>query len=385
MHSPTPIHFGCGLFEKLSQFTLPGKNALIVLSDDHIAQRLSTLDKLTAQLDRMGIVYSIFDDVQPNPIVENVMRGAAIAREHHCDFIIGLGGGSVMDCAKAISLMATNDNDYWSYVDGTHEILNPRLPVVTIPTTAGSGTEIAPFFVITNEALNAKVGFPKPMRYNTWPVLCIIDPSLTATVPAEFTAYQGFDAFAHCVESFLSNKANVMSDMYSLACVDAVRHYLPLAVRDGNNIEARTKLSFASICSGVVMSVGSSTSKHSLEHAMSAFHNDLPHGAGLLMICKAYYRKLISKQVLNDRFIALAKAMGNQDASSPEDFIAGLDNLMQLCGVDNLKMSDYDIRPDEFNKFINNARTTAIGYLFSSDSVVLTDEDCLDIYASSYN
>lgn len=384
MNSPTPIHFGCGLFDRLAEFPLPGRHALIVLSDDHIAQRFSLLDHLTAQLDAMGITYSIFDGVQPNPVVENVMDGAATARTNLCDFIIGFGGGSVMDCAKAISLLATNDGNYWDYVAGTRVIEHPRLPVVTIPTTAGTGTEIAPFFVITNEQKNEKVGFPKPMRYNTWPVLCVIDPALTATVSPEFTAYQGFDAFAHCVESYLSNKANAMSNMYSLACVEAVSGYLSAAVHDGYDLEARSRLSFASVCSGVVMSVGSSTSKHSLEHAMSAFHNELPHGAGLLMICRAYYRKLISKQVLNDRFVALAKAMGRRDAATPEDFVAELERLMHVCGVDTLKMSDYGISRDEFTKFIHNARTTSIGYLFRSDSVTLTDADCMDIYEASY-
>lgn len=210
MNSPTPIYFECGLFDRLSEFEFPGKNALIVLADDHIAQRFSLLERLTEQLDAMGIRYSVFDGVQPNPIVENVMDGSEIARKNQCDFIIGLGGGSVMDCAKAISLLATNDGNYWDYVEGTRIIEKPRIPVVTIPTTAGTGTEIAPFFVMTNEEKNEKVGFPKPMRYNTWPVLSIIDPALTATVPPEFTAYQGFDAFAHCVESFLSKKANAM-------------------------------------------------------------------------------------------------------------------------------------------------------------------------------
>ena len=117
---------------------------------------------------------------------------------------------------------------------------------------------------------------------------------------------------------------------------------------------------------------------------MSAYHNELPHGAGLLMICRAYYRKLISKQVLNERFVELARAMGKRDASAPEDFVAELDKLMHICGVDELKMSDYGISPDEFEKYINNARTTSIGYLFNSDSVILSDEDCMDIYRESY-
>ena len=384
MNCPTPIVFGAGVFDKLSEYAWPGKKALVVISEDHIAIQYGFLHKLQLQLEALGIEYCVYDHVQPNPVIDNVMNGAREAVENGCDFIIGLGGGSVLDCAKAISLMATNKGDYWDYVIGAREIKNPRIPVVTITTTAGTGTEIAPFFVITNEKENAKVGFPKPMRYNTWPVLAIIDPNLMTTVPPEFTAYQGFDAFAHCVESFLSNKANVMSDLYSLACVEAVSKYLKLAVDDGNNIEARSHLAFASVCSGVVMSVGSSTSKHSLEHAMSAFHNELPHGAGLLMICRAYYEMLIQKHVVDDRFVALAHAMGHTEANMPEDFLFALDGLMQECGVNDLRMSDYGITKEEFPKFVHNARTTAIGYLFHSDSVSLSDEECISIYEKSY-
>lgn len=384
MRSPTPIVFGAGKFNELSQMEMPGKRALIVTPDDDIVAKLGILKRLTDQLDSMGITYLEYNGVQPNPVVENVMGAARLARENHCDFIIGLGGGSALDAAKATSLMITNDGDYWDYVEGTRTITQPRVPVVTITTTAGTGTEIAPFFVITNEARNEKVGFPKPMRYNTWPVLAVVDPELMVTVPPDFTAYQGFDAFAHCAESYLSKKANPMSNMYSLTAIKAVSSSLPTAVKDGSNVGARSGLAFASVCSGVVMSVGSSTSKHSLEHAMSAYHNELPHGAGLLMICRAYYKKLISKHVLDKRFVTLAKVMGFEGAKEASDFIAVLDELMKVCGVDQLKMSDYGISRDEFPKFLHNARTTSIGYLFQSDSVVLTDEECIEIYEESF-
>lgn len=384
MECPTPIAFGPGLSDRLSEFQMPGTKALIVNSDDHIAEKLGLLKRLTDQLDALNIRWCLFDGVQPNPIAENVMAGSLIARKENCDFIIGLGGGSVLDCSKAISLLATNDGEYWDYIDGKRTISNPRLPVITITTTAGTGTEIAPFFVITNQEKNEKVGFPKPMRYNTWPVLAIVDPTLTATVPADLTAYQGFDAFAHCTESFLSKKANEMSNMYSLACVKAVSEYLAAAVEHGDDLDARSKISFASICSGVVMSVGSSTSKHSLEHAMSAYHNELPHGAGLLMIARAYYKTLIQSHKLDDRFITLAETMGRTGVKDPMEFLDAFDEKMHACHVDNLKMSDYGIQREEFPKFVNNARTTSIGYLFGSDSVVLSDEDCISIYEQSY-
>ncbi len=384
MYSPTRILFGSGKMNELHLQTMPGKKALIVISQDNIAVSFGWLKRLTDQFDSAGVEYIVFNGVQDNPVVQNVNDGAKTARKSGCDFIVALGGGSVIDCSKAISLMVNNEGDYWDYVEETRIIENPRLPVITITTTAGTGTEIAPFFVITNEEQNAKVGFPRPMRYNTWPILAIIDPQIMLTVPSDYTAYQGMDAFAHCAESYISNKANVMSDMYGLAAITTVTDYLPAAVKDGSNLKAREKLAFASLLSGIVMSVGSSVSKHSLEHAMSAYHNNLPHGAGLLLIDRAYYKTLIEKHVCDERFIKMAIAMGNNKAKSPEDFLVELEKLMENCGVADLKMSDYDITPEEFPKFINNARTTSIGYLFTRDRVALTDEECIAIYAQSY-
>lgn len=384
MNCPTPIVFGPDSFERLADLPLPGKKALIVYSDDNIAVEYGYLHRLLQMLEPRNIGWRLYNNVQPNPVVDNVMSGAMAARESGCDFIIALGGGSVMDCAKAISLMATNEGDYWDYVDEKIFIQNPRLPVVTVSTLAGTGTEVAPCFCITNEERCEKVGFPRPARYNTWPVLAIVDPKLMTTVPPTHTAYSGFDAFSHCAESLLSKKSNYMSDLYSFAAISAFGKSIVSAVKNGGDLEARTQIAFASLCSGMVMTVGSCISKHPLEHGMSAYHNELPHGAGLLMICRAYYKKLISRHVLDDRFTEMARALGRTDASGPEDFIDALDELMQSCGVADLKMSDYGITPDEFPKFVHNARTTVIGHLFKSDVITLSDQDCIDIYTESY-
>lgn len=131
------------------------------------------------------------------------------------------------------------------------------------------------------------------------------------------------------------------------------------------------------------MSVGSCTSAHPLEHALSAYHEKLPHGAGLIMISKAYYSFFVNKHVCDERFIEMAKLMGMENADKPEDFITMLTKLQEDCGVEDLKMSEYGITPKEFPKMVQNARET-LGINFANDPYQLTDEDCISIYQESY-
>ena len=142
-------------------------------------------------------------------------------------------------------------------------------------------------------------------------------------------------------------------------------------------------VALGSYLSGIQMAIGSCTSAHPLEHALSAYHETLPHGAGLIMIADAYYRHFICQHACDERFIEMAKLMGKEDASKPEDFLTALDDLQKDCGVDDLKMSDYGIEPLEFSKMVQNARDI-LGPNFSNDPVALSDEDCIRIYEKSY-
>lgn len=211
----------------------------------------------------------------------------------------------------------------------------------------------------------------------------MVDPRLMLTVPPKFTAYQGFDALFHSTEAFISNAANLMSDMYALNAIENVAKFLPRAVADGNDLEARTRVAWGNTLSGSVMCVGRCTSEHSLEHALSAYHQELPHGAGLIMISKAYYTHFIGKHVCDERFVRMAQAMGMKHATKPMDFIEALTGLQETCGVFDLKMSDYGITPDEFQKMVRNARET-MGFLFTCDREPLSNEDCEKIYRESY-
>ena len=381
---PTRILFGKGQLANLHKQKLPGKKALIVTTAGSSVKQYGYLSCLEEQLDQAGIGYIVFDKILPNPVKTHVMEGARLAKDQNCDFVIGLGGGSSIDSAKSIALMAANEGDYWDYIgSGTGKKLpvqNKPLPVVAITTTAGTGTEADPWTVITNQATNEKIGFGYD---DTFPVLSVVDPELMMTVPAELTAYQGFDAFFHSTEGYLNRFANPMSDIFALKSIELISQYLATAVHQPTNEESRTKVALANTLSGMVESTSGCTSEHSLEHAMSAFYPKLAHGAGLIMISEAYYSHFAKSGVCDQRMIDMARAMGNSAAKSPLDFVAQLVRLQKECGVYGLKMSDYGIKMDEFSNFLENARS-AMGGLFECDPAPLSDQDVVRIYKISY-
>lgn len=385
MYVPTRIIFGSGRLNKLHSQKLPGKKAMIVISNGKSTRANGSLDRTREELDKAGVTSVVFDKVMANPLKSTVMEGAAFARENGCEFVVALGGGSVMDASKAIAAMATNDGDLWDYVHGGtgkgKRLPNDPLPVIAITTTAGTGSEVDQYGVISNEETNEKIGFGGDDRL--FPQTAIVDPELMKSVPPKFTAYQGFDALFHSTECYIAGPANLMSDMYALTAIENIGQYLARAVRDGSDMEAREHVAFANTLSGAVMTLSACTSEHAMEHAMSAYHHNLPHGAGLIMISLAYYEHFIEKHACDDRFVRMAQALGIKDAAEPRDFLTALANLQKACGVDDLKMSDYGIQPDEFMELAKNARAT-MGGLFHCDRVPLTDEECAAIFEKSY-
>ena len=382
---PTRVLFGAGQLNNLHKQAMPGKKAMLVISSGNSTQRSGALDRTTEQLRTAGVEVALFDKVGSNPLKATVEEGAAFARSNGCDFVVALGGGSVMDAAKVMAMYAPQPGDLWDYVPGAtgkmQPLVNPVLPWIAITTTAGTGSKVDQWGVVTNPATNQKIGCGG--MDSLFPALAVVDPELMATVPPKFTAYQGFDALFHSTEGFISKANSLMSDMVQLAAIENVGKYLARAVRDGSDMEAREHMAFANTMSGYSMVVGACTSEHAMEHAMSAYHGDLPHGAGLIMLSKEYYTHFINKHCCDDRFIRMAKALGKQDASDPMDFVTALVELQEACGVADLKMSDYGIQKDDCIMLAQNARAT-MGCLFGADPVPMTDEECAAIFERAY-
>ncbi len=384
---PTRILFGAGTLNRLGNEPLPGKKALIVISAGKSMRKNGYLDRVTSMLDKQNVGYVIFDKILPNPIKSHVMEAAELAKKEKCDFIIGLGGGSSIDSAKSIAVMAKNPGDYWDYIgSGSGKGMptaNGALPVVAITTTAGTGTEADPWTVITREDTHEKIGFGND---HTFPVLSIVDPELMLTVPADLTAFQGFDTFFHASEGYIANVANPVGDVLALKSIELIAKYLPSAVKNGNDLEARTQVALANTLAGMVESLSSCTSEHSMEHALSAFHPNIPHGAGLIMLSESYHSFFLDKTP--SRYVDMAKAMGeNIDSHNSNDqakaFITALLKLQKACGVDRLKMSEYGVKADEIPALAENS-WHAMGGLFNVDPYKLSMDETVQIIKNAY-
>ena len=384
-YNPTHILFGSGKLDELENQPMPGKKALLLISAGKSAKVSGALERTQAQLEKAGVEYAVCAKIHENPTREIVMEAAAFAKENGCDFIVALGGGAVLDSSVAVAAMATNPGDLWDYVNGGtgkgQPLVNKPLPQVTITLTAGTGSEINNWGVISRNDTHEKIGFGGAPELV--PVLAVVDPELMKTVPSKYTAYQGFDALFHNTEVMMSNGVNILSETLALSAIENIAKYLLRAAADGNDIEARERVAYGSTIAGITMQLTSTTAQHSMEHAMSAYHPELPHGAGLIMISVEFARYFIERHACDRQFIKMARAMGMPEADKAEDFLTALIQLQKDCGVADLKMSDYGFTKDECMTLAVNARET-MGGLFLANPCEMSDEECAGIFEKAY-
>lgn len=389
---PTRVIFGPDMLDQLGDTPhLPrGKKAMVVIGQSGAMIKNGYLSRVQSLLAKQDVKTIVYDKIVPNPESDQVDEAAAICRENDVNFVVGLGGGSTIDSAKSIALMATNSGKYWDYMQsgsgGGQEPEKEALPIVAIPTTAGTGTEADPWTVITKSGTDSheKVGYGND---STFPALSIVDPKLMLSVPPKQTAYTGMDAFFHATEAYLATCRQPASDMLALEAVHLIAHTLPQAVAEPDNLEARTIMAWACTAAGLCESYSSCISHHSLEHALSAFHPELPHGAGLALISKAYFGFLAARG--EERLGDLALAMGDTLQENLEEEVSGvafldaLDKLINEVGIGDEKLSDYGVTRDEIPALAENA-LTVMGALFDITPVQMTMEDVIAIFEAAY-
>lgn len=378
---PTKVLFGPGKLSELHTEQLPGKKALIVTSNGQSTKKYGYLAAVEKELDLAGVEHALFDKIRPNPTEINVMDGAKAVEENGCDFVVALGGGSVMDCSKCIALMAANEGDIWDYsfsaMGGKKNPVNPAIPLVCITTSAGTASEVDIASVITNDKTQEKTGI---FFLSMFPALSVVDSDLMMSVPPKLTAYQGMDAFFHASETVVNTKVHPMAEMFALKTVELVTKYLPTAVKDGRDKEARAYMALANTFAGYYMMC---TSAHTMEHVMGSFHDHLAHGAGLIEIAHAYYDFFAERKAAEEPMIKMAKAMGVENPTSGKDFIVALDKLIADVGCADLKMSEEGIKREELKKYPTKVHEVLGGDL-TADPLSLSDADYLEIYEKAY-
>ncbi len=378
---PTKVLFGAGQLNNLHSETLPGKKALIVTSNGTSVKKYGYLERVEKELELAGVKYALFDEIRPNPTKENVMDGAKAIKDNGCDFVVALGGGSVMDCGKCIALMATNPGDIWDYslsaFGGKKAAEFDALPIVAITTSAGTGSEVDIAAVISNDETKEKTGIFFPSMF---PAISVVDADLMMSVPPKFTAYQGMDAFFHAAESVINKNEHPMGEMFALKAIELIAKNLPIAYNDGSNKEARANMALANTLAGYYMLC---TSAHTIEHVMGSYHDELVHGAGLIMTAHAYYDFFADRKAAEEPMIKMAEAMGVENPTSGKDFIKALDDLIAAVGCADLKMSEAGITEDELKLYPQRIHEV-LGGDITADPLPLSDADYLEIYQKSY-
>lgn len=285
--APTEIVFGCGVLKEAGAQTARfGKKAIIV-TDNRLPGFGDGFKRLCESLEAAGVSYVHFDGVIPNPTTDVVAAGANMAKEFGAEVAIGMGGGSSMDTAKAIAVEATHEGSAWNYLHYTAGPTEKTLPIIAISTTAGTGSQTTPCAVITNtEKLDKSAIWHK----NIFPRVAIVDPELTATMPASVTAQTGFDAFCHNFEAYLSVNTNPLVEAMAIDAIERIAVNLPKVLEDGRDMEARSEMAWADTLGGLTNASAGVTLPHGLGMQVGGHCPHVTHGQALAAIYPAFTR-----------------------------------------------------------------------------------------------
>jgi len=281
-YQPTEIVFGVGRISEIGSVVAPfGKRCLLVSGPSGSALR-PAYEGIKSTLQKTGVDCRHFDGVVPNPTVQSIDRGSALAAREKIDVVLGVGGGSSMDTAKAIAVGARHEGSAWDYLFfRRRQPTDQTLPVVAVPTTSGTGSHVTQVAVMTETETRTKSAIFHPRLY---PKVAIVDPKLTVTVPEHTTASTGFDAFCHCFESYLHPAASPYTDLMALEAIRLVVSYLPPALKNGANLEARLNLSWADTLAGLCIANAGVTLPHGIGMTIGGVCPHVMHGEALAAV-----------------------------------------------------------------------------------------------------
>ncbi len=338
------------------------------------------MKQLTALLDENGIDCVIFDGITGEPTDTMIENGVEMLKSSGCDFIIGIGGGSPLDSAKAIAAMAVNEGSIADY--NGKEITGEILPLAAIPTTAGTGSEATKFTVITDSEKGIKMLLKGDVLV---PKLAIVDSSFTVGAPKSVTSATGLDALTHAVEAYTSRKAFSMTDTLAVSAVKRIMKYLPIAYREPDNSLAREQMSIAALEAGICINNSSVTIVHGMSRPIGAlFH--VPHGMSNAMLLKECLSFAVSGAY--EKFANLGRETGvasdsDSDETAAEKFIDSLQSICDVCEIPTLEQ--YGIDRDEYYSKISKMATDAVASGSPANTVKeVTVDDCIEIYKKLY-
>lgn len=367
-HLPVNLVFGRGRVAELGSIAKTyGKKALIVTGKGS-TKKSGLLDRAVKYLEEAGLESVLFDNVSQNPLTTTAMEGAEFAKENGCDMVVALGGGSIMDCAKAIAFLAVNDGDINDYIFNRLES-DVALPLILVPTTCGTGSEGNGFAVLTNPDNGDK----KSLRCNAIVAKAsIIDSELMETMPKHILASVGFDAVCHCMEAYISKIAQPMTDMLALQGMELIGANLLKVYQGNGDAEAWDAVTWASTIGGMVINTAGVTVPHGMEHPASGLRN-IVHGRGLAALTPPVIEESIKGAP--EKFAAISRCFGGKDETDCADRVRQLLKDIDLATT----LSEQGILPEDIDWMVENCfKVSAAG--IANHPVTFDREDIKRLY-----
>lgn len=315
LFTPTNLIFGCGSFKKLpEQVKKYGKKAMIITTG---IPGTDIIERAIKMLEDEGVEVCLYEKVEPNPKDRNIDEAAKLFIEKGCEVAVAIGGGSAIDAAKAVGIIAANGGEIGDYLPvATAKIKNleKSAPVIAVSTTAGTGSEVTMICVVTlTKTVHGKPGFAYPCMY---PKAAIVDPELTLTMPKRATAMVGVDVFFHAMEQYLSRTENAMCDIYAEAAMKTVVECLPKLLEDMNNLELRSKMHFAASLGGLCITVGASSTLHCIGQSVSGMR-DTAHGLSLCMFAASFLKNTYDGDI--KKYAKVARILDKRLENVPDE------------------------------------------------------------------
>lgn len=346
-------YFGKGAREELpEEIKKRGFKKVLVVTDKALFD-VGVTAKVTEVLEKTGIEYIIYSEVKPNPTIQNVTDGVSVCKEFGADVIVAVGGGSSIDTAKGISILMTNPDRTLQSLNGLSNTVNKGMPIIALPTTAGTAAEVTINYVITDEERQIKMVCVDP---NDIPILAIIDSELMASMPKSLAAYTGMDALTHAVEGYITGAHNVMSDMFHMKAIKLIFEYLPAAVNDKDEY-AIEMMGYAQYIAGMGFSNVGLGIVHSMAHQLGAVY-DTPHGMANALLLPTVMR--FNGEVCWERFREIlveigrpdAKDLGKQDIINT--FVWKISELSKAVGITQT-VKDTGCKEEDFEMLADKA------------------------------
>ena len=368
-YQPTEILFGCGQIDNIAALSQRfGKRCLLVTTPN-VPELEPMFKRVKDILGKASLDVSHFDGIQPNPTTDNISEGARVALSHQAEMVIGLGGGSAMDGAKAIAVEAAHEGTAWDYLFYREaQPTDKTLPVIAVSTTSGTGSQVTQVAVITHTRDRDKSAI-----YNSavFPRACIVDPELMVTVPKHVTASTGFDAFCHAFESTLHPQASPYTDMLAFSAIQLVVAYLPAVLENLSDLEARTKLALADTYAGLCIANTGVTLPHGVGMAISGMYPHIAHGESLAAVYPAFTR--FSQSAAIRQFAAVGRILdpglhtysdkqgADRSCSLIDDFLdkIGLATTLKDCRILEEEIPDLAIQSMKLPDYKANPRVTS--------------------------